>query len=1196
MFCYYTLDGSNPEGAGGAGSGTTRAVEMNYSHPEGGADWWMSASLPQPPAGTRLKYKIGIFKEGSSAWFPGNGAAVARIGGMLTRFDITGFDATAVEYFPHNDYARVQDPSKPYGEWAWATETGLQEGFHVLRARAFLRRGGNLDPAQDGTPIYNTYTRTFYYDAARPAGEIVFPAENDTLGQQSYGVVVRSDRTVTGVWFQIADGEAGNDDAATGVLNGNGAGFEPFADANANGSRDPGESFEDLNGNGVWDDDLAESWVRARPVQAAPGIASAHPLEWRFDYRNIPASGSAQIRVRLKEASSSPDNSLGDAAGHFTTLTRTVNTAGPDTRLFVAFPQADGEVVGEPYVLKAYFTKNLGQDVSDARLAEEFTVKIGSSVSGSLDGAVTQDRAAHAIVRDETADFHALALPLPNLFNGDPEFQHLVEVSHQRGGVTLRATRALRAAVSERPFLAITAPPAVGSDGRRYELVLPALAAPGPADRATVVRVETDARAGAVTVTPELGGGTITPLGVVESGSKKIWEFRWDGLAAGAYRIRADAAAGPGGPVAASVWRDVRVVLRQLVAENPSDDDDDDDGIADTDELGRRDLPAGNSESWTNGDVHAWRIFGRTNPLSPDSDDDLLPDGLESGIGGVYSGGTNAATDTDGDGFPNFTADADPPVFNTTDNSGHPRFNLNRPRTDQLGGSMTDPAKPDSDDDGLRDGREDLNRNGRVEVALLDANGAATAVLASPPTLYNTSRVDRGALASNARLLETDPNNPDSDGDGLADGAEDANGNGRPDLLLVAAPGATPVDFDLSAPANAAFLVGSNLPGVESRALDRAALDAAFPPGGYPRLLWLETDPLDPDSDGDGLPDGWEITNGLDPLDNGTVNLRDGGPGDPRQGAAGDPDGDGFSNLQELQNGTKPLVFDGGEPPPASSIVIGPGTPVTSGGTVNDNAFTDWSADDLVAFDEFQGEGPNNQGGDVFRAWDGFDSSRDIVAFYARDGGADGHFYFRLDFQDLRPQAEEGHLDIYVVIDTGNPASGEAALPDDVDILTAMKWEAVVACYQSDSGRVYIDTNPAVNSSSVNEPLAGANGVVAATRTRPMVSAAPISTTNSTPRSFRSAARPCSTPAGTACRSSTTRSSPPATAPTTPARAAPAPATSAGATTSATRSPTTGWPRTIGAPSPISPPTGVWATGSGPAATASIPTSGGRRN
>ncbi|MGA0845747.1 MAG: hypothetical protein ACO3RV_04335, partial [Luteolibacter sp.] len=1077
MFCYFTTDGSNPEGSGGSGLGSTRVTEMNFSHNEGGDDWWMSATIPKPATGT-FKYKIGIFKEGSSSWFPGNSVAVERIRDMTSEFEIRGFDADRVEYFPHNDYARRQDATKDYGDWEWDTETGLEEGFHVLRARAFIKRVGNLNPLQDGAPIYNTYIQTFYYDANRPEGEIVFPSENDTLTQQSYGAVVRTDRSVSEVWYQIVDNESANDDSATGVLNGNGAGFEPFTDSNSNGTRDAGEPFEDLNGNGLWDDDLEASWVRATPVRATPQVARDYPLEGRFDFRNVPASGNALIKVRLKEISSSADNSLSDADGHFTTLLRNVQTRGPEIRLFVAFPQADGNTVGDDYILKAYFTKNLGAGVSDAQLIDEFLVSIASSVSGSDVGEVAQDRSSYRIIRDETFDYHALAFPIPPIYNGQPDFLHHIGVTHTRDNISLRATRVVRAAVSEKPYLAITTPPSVGSDGRLYELVLPAVAEPTAEDRATVVRVDTDARVVDVQVLAELGGGDVELLSVEESGTSKIWLFRWSGLDAGSYRLRADAYLELGGQASATARRDVTVVVRQFVSENPDENDDDDDGIPDSDELTRKSLPATNSETWTNGEIHFWRVAGMTNPVSPDTDDDLLPDGLESGIASAFISHPDTTVDTDGDGYANFIGDIDPPIFNTTDNWAHPRYDFNRSRTDQIGGSMTDPNKPDTDDDGLHDSSEDANRNGRVDIALLDGSGRAESIIASPVTVYNSSRVDRGALPTHARFLETDPNNPDTDADGLSDGFEDVNGNGQVDLGIVAAEGSTAEPFDLTSPENAAYLVGSNLVGIESRAINREALDAAYPSGSYPRVVWQETDPLNPDTDGDGLPDGWESTNGLDPLDNGVINLRTGDVGDPLQGANGDPDGDGFTNLQELQNGTKPLISDSSEPPPANSILIGPGEAVVEGLAVNNNAFTDWTIEDLVVFDEFEGEGSNSEGGDLYMGWDGFDSSRDLVAFYARDGGADGNFYFRMDIQDLRPQAEEGNLDLYVVIDTGNPSNGEAALPDEVDILTEMKWEVVVACYQTDSGRVFIDTDAAVNSTTVNESLTGSNGVV----------------------------------------------------------------------------------------------------------------------
>jgi len=59
--------------------------------------------------------------------------------------------------------------------------------------------------------------------------------------------------------------------------------------------------------------------------------------------------------------------------------------------------------------------------------------------------------------------------------------------------------------------------------------------------------------------------------------------------------------------------------------------------------------------------------------------------------------------------------------------------------------------------------------------------------------------------------------------------------------------------------------------------------------GGWPEL---RSAPAPKDDDHDGMPDPWERDHGLDPAD----------PNDHR----GDPDGDGYTNLEEWLNRTDP--------------------------------------------------------------------------------------------------------------------------------------------------------------------------------------------------------------------------------------------------------------------------------------------------
>ena len=1030
---------------------------------------------------------------------------------MMTVFDIDGFDATTASYYPHNDY----------GE----TRVGLAEGWHVLRGRAYLDRAGRA-------AIYRTFTQPFYYDTRRPSGEILFPAnDGDTVGGQEFGVVVRTDAEVTEVWYAIEDDDPANDDINTGLLNGNGNGFEPFTDSNRNNQRDPGESFTDLNGNGIWDDTIGTSWVRATEVTATPVLDSDFPKEWRFDYTNIPATGNATIRVRLREVSSIEregfTDGLTDADGHFTTLTRNVGTAGPDTRLFIRWPAQNGDIVGPDFVLKAHFSKSLADGLSESELIDNLTLRIQSEQSGETDGGVAQNRNDYRINFDETNDFHALAFDLPNLFNGQKDWLHGIEVTLIRDGAPdLVATRLVRAfPTPPPPRVDIVNPLEIGPDGRPVEIVLPDLVAPDPEDRQFLVRVKTDADidAGSLNLSfnfaPNDFAGALTlrtptadnPNPVLE-GNSLFHEYVWSDIAEGQYRFTAtvtrDGASN-------STVRNATVFFRQLEDFDDSGDSDDD-GLPDTIESEQIPLPESNPETWTNGEVHSWVFSGKTLPTRPQTDGSLLPDGLQLGlIGPITPVATDTTTDTNGDGFTNFLSDLDPPLFNTTDNSGHPRFDLNRGRTDLIDGTLTDPLKDDSDDDSLRDDEEDRNRNGRVDIGLLGPDGKVATILgrANIPTFYNTSRIDRVSLPANARILETDPNNEDTDGDGLRDGQGDVNRNGRIDLLLLQSDG-TSLPLDYTDPTEPAFaynrmpndpalldwdnnnrppwhIDGTAYPTIRSRALHREALLADYAAdgtgalqdeNGWPRIRITETDPLSLDTIDDGLPDGWKVRFGLDPLDDGTYNWRTGQPGDPLNGPNGDITGDGITNLDHFNAGTDPRSTITPGPPPDEAIIIGPGTSLgTINGVTYFQEFMDWKHDDLIVLDEYEGDGFNNQGGDLFPGFDGFDSSRDIVAFYARDGGdsivgGDDSVYFRVDFDDLRPFAEEGFLNIYVAINQ-NPGTGERVLPDEVDTLTDMRWRTVVAVYDSTGGRVFADTDPANNTDNFGQDLFAGNGV-----------------------------------------------------------------------------------------------------------------------
>jgi hypothetical protein len=1066
-FVYYTLDGSFPEGAGGIARGTTQVAELNYRHNQDTDDWWASANIPKPASGTSLSYKIGFYKTGASSQWPSGPTELALKRKMLTSCSFN-INPTNVQHHVHNDFNSLT--------------TGLREGFHILRARAFLNRDINV-----AAPLYNTFTQTFYYDAETPQGVLAFPTnDGDTVGGSSYEMVVRTDTTVQEVWYSITDSDTANDDNTTKQQNGNGVGFEPFVDANANKTWDVGETFTDLNGNGTYSASLNPTWAKATEVTPSRSITNPQPKEWRFTYNNIPPSGAGTVKIRLLEASSSRNFTLDPTTAHVREITRVVETRGNAQRLIIAFPTNDGDTVDDNYTMQVWFPKALSNpSITPEQMIARFTF---------LAQGTAQSRTGWSVNYGDFGPgnaFHQLSIPLPNLYNSSINLQEFRVIYKDPADLEtsenwLTSSRFVNVRPSNKPFIRITRPTEVGSDGKPTEIILP----DGPGADALTYEVQVETSTG-VTSAPTLTGINVSSPTSVVNGNIKTWSYTWSITAPGNYTLEAEALLSGTTPTKTSGT--ARVLLRQVVDPSGFDDKDDDhDGLVNIDETNRKPLPTGNAETWKNGDVHIYYATGKSLPTSPDSDGDGLPDGLEVGW---RTAGTNTDTtvDTNGDGFKNFIGDMDPPLYAVVEN--HPAVpgvgsqSNGDDRSRQASGSVTNPTNPDTDGDGILDGVEDANRNGWT-----DGDGLPLPLTATIAQ-YIAARPNAGDWPNNIidsfeTWQETSPTKSDSDGDGLTDGyGEDKNLNGKTDLELLYADGTTKLllleletnlldsetgetlaiagsDYRLgdatTRSINYASLLGvksTNQPNVIVGGAYRIDGDGTRQTNGWPKLLITETDPQQGDTDGDGLPDGWEVENNLNPLDNGIYNFATGTLGDPKNGAAGDPDNDQISNADELSAGTDPDQ-------PNSGAGVGPGE-----GTIRIGEFTDWTHQDLLALDEYNEGG--SQGADVYRT-NTSDNSRDIVAFSFRDGGStDGKLYFRVDFMDLAPNAWQGEVDAYIVIDTGNPAVGERAIPNEVDIATDMRWEVVVAAYGQDLGAIFVDTNRSNNSTGQYEdPLA----------------------------------------------------------------------------------------------------------------------------
>ncbi|HYO56019.1 adventurous gliding motility lipoprotein CglD [Archangium sp.] len=305
----------------------------------------------------------------------------------------------------------------------------------------------------------------------------------------------------------------------------------------------------------------------------------------------------------------------------------------------------------------------------------------------------------------------------------------------------------------------------------------------------------------------------------------------------------------------------------------------------------------------------------KTHPVSQDTDQDGVPDGVELGL--------TAGIDPRCASVP---VDADPstrthPVVADTDGDGLKEGQEDTNHDGRLDPGETDPQAPDTDGDGLSDGlernvthtnplsadtdgdtcadgSEDADRDGVVDGGETDPNDASDCGPNSTPDADKDGLPDALEDSTGTNKL-----NPDTDGDGLSDGLEDRNHEGHVDPdetdprkkdsdcdgLLDGADlgGFRGEDLNANGTRDAAGETDPTRPdtdqdglldGVERGISTETAPDSTCGYSGDADPS-TTTDPLNANSDGDGIPDGVEDSNQNGREDPGELDPRDGGDG-----------------------------------------------------------------------------------------------------------------------------------------------------------------------------------------------------------------------------------------------------------------------------------------------------------------------------
>ncbi|MBN8226401.1 OmpA family protein [Corallococcus macrosporus] len=341
--------------------------------------------------------------------------------------------------------------------------------------------------------------------------------------------------------------------------------------------------------------------------------------------------------------------------------------------------------------------------------------------------------------------------------------------------------------------------------------------------------------------------------------------------------------------------------------------------------------PAGTVDSDNDGLTDEEEVDLGTNPNDPDSDDDGIPDGIEVKVGGTDpldddsddDGILDGNEDKDHDGI--VDADETDPKNIDTDGDGLTdgvETGLTEPQGDDTDPSKfvadkdpstkTNPLDGDTDDDGLLDGNEDANHDGKVDPTETDPNNIDTDGDGLTDGLELGLTQPQGEDTDPTKFVadqdpdtKTNPLNKDTDGGSVLDGIEDANHNGRVDVL----------ETD---PNNAADDKDADGDGIDNATELEKGTDPFDPdtdddgvPDGIDGLTDTDgdgtIDALDPDSDNDGILDGTELGVTLETAPPGTdtssPNFKpDADPSTKTDPKKADTDGDGLKDGEEDAN------------------------------------------------------------------------------------------------------------------------------------------------------------------------------------------------------------------------------------------------------------------------------------------------------